>query len=83
MCKNNGLILIMGRGASYIPMYNMWLKFKAARDLMEYGLVEHLDFEDIIEKEEGFEIVHKERKNMGMTYIYIINNNKEKKQQEN
>ena len=40
----------MARGASYLSIINEWLKFKAARDLMFYGQVEHLNFDSIIEK---------------------------------
>ena len=63
----------MERGSSYISPYNSWLKFRAAKDLMSTGTVEHLDFEKIIEELfRDMEPVHQERKNMGMTYIYIL-----------
>ena len=40
---------------------------------MQTGSVEHLDFEKILEKNfKEMELVHKERKNMGMTYVYIF-----------
>ena len=39
---------------------------------MDNGCVEHLDFESIIEKTPGLRLVHAERKNMGMTYIYML-----------
>ena len=58
------------------------MKFKAARDLTHYGRVEHLNIEKIIEnptKHPEFEVFHKERKNMGMTYIYILDVDKEPK----
>jgi hypothetical protein len=45
---------------------------RAAKDLLEYGQVEHLDFEKIISNQKGISVIHKERKNMGMTYIYIL-----------
>ena len=78
LCKPDGLILLLERGASYISLYNAWLQFKAPRDLTERGLVEHLDYEKMIpELFPGKKIVHKERKNMGMTYIYIIANKEE------
>ena len=58
-----------------MSLYNTWLNFRAARDLMNEGTVEHLDFEKIIDELfEGLEVVHKERKNMGMTYCYVIRN---------
>ena len=72
VCKVGGKILLMERGQSYIPLYNYWLKFKAARDLCEKGFVENLDFDEIVEKQKGIKIVHRERKNMGMTYIFIL-----------
>ena len=75
VCKHEGKILIISRGQSYVSLYNEWLKFKAARDLTEYGSVEHLDIEKIIEnnkKHPDLKVFHKERKNMGMTYIYIL-----------
>jgi hypothetical protein len=40
--------------------------------LLEKGLVEHLDFEEFLETKKGFKLVHKERKNLGMTYVYIL-----------
>ena len=49
VCKNHGKILIISRGESYISLYNQWLKFKAARDLTQFGRVEHLNIENIIE----------------------------------
>jgi hypothetical protein len=40
---------------------------------MNTGTVEHLDFEKIIDELfKELEPVHHERKNMGMTYIYIF-----------
>ena len=75
LCKKDGYILLLERGSSSISLYNSWLKFKAARDLMKEGTVEHLDFDKLIgELFEGLEIVHKERKNLGMTYVAIIRN---------
>jgi ubiquinone/menaquinone biosynthesis C-methylase UbiE len=75
VCKNHGKLLLISRGQSYISLYNEWLKFKAARDLTHFGRVEHLNIEKILEdpeKHPELQVVHKERKNMGMTYIYII-----------
>lgn len=37
VCKHEGKILLMCRGASYLSLYNEWLKFLAARDLTVYG----------------------------------------------
>lgn len=51
----------------------MWLQFKAAKDLLEKGKVEHLDVEEVVNQYFGdFEVVHKERKNLGRTYVYIL-----------
>jgi len=75
LCKKDGYILLLERGSSSMSLYNTWLNFRAARDLMNEGTVEHLDFEKIIDELfEGLEVVHKERKNMGMTYCYVIRN---------
>ena len=75
LCKPGGLILLLERGQSHISLYNEWLKFKAAKDLVERGSVEHLDIEKIVNDNFGdLTFVHKERKNMGMTYVYIIEN---------
>ena len=39
---------------------------------MQTGSVEHLDFEAILDRNfKGLDIVHKERRNLGMTYVYI------------
>ena len=83
VCKNNGKLLLIAKGQSYVSLYNEWLKFKAARDLTDFGHVEHLDIENILESPERhpeFTVFHKERKNMGMTYIYIIDVNKDPKE---
>jgi hypothetical protein len=76
VCKPGGLILLLERGTSHVSLYNAWLQFKAARDLCEYGTVEHLDFEGLVNnnflKDGKASIVHKERRNFGMTYIYIL-----------
>ena len=72
VCKPGGQILLIARGQSHIALYNKWLQFKAAQDLLEKGLVEHIDFEKFIETKKGIKLVHKERKNMGMTYVYIL-----------
>ena len=46
---------------------------------MERGEVGHLDIEKVVMDNFGdLKIVHKERKNMGMTYIYIIENSPKK-----
>jgi hypothetical protein len=42
--------------------------------------VEHLDIEKVVsEMLPGLKVVHKERKNFGMTYVYIIENTVEEK----
>lgn len=85
VCRNNGRIMLISRGASYVSLYNEWLRFKAARDLTQFGRVEHLNIEKIIENEKKhpeLKVFHKERKNMGMTYIYIIDVDKEAKREE-
>lgn len=48
VCKPEGKILIMARGQSYFPPYNHWLRFRAAKDLLDKGLVEHIDFDEFI-----------------------------------
>lgn len=46
---------------------------------MERGEVGHLDIEKVVMDNFGdLNIIHKERKNMGMTYIYIIENSPKK-----
>lgn len=45
LCKSDGYILLLERGSSKLSLYNSWLSFKAARDLMKEGTVEHLDFD--------------------------------------
>jgi SAM-dependent methyltransferase len=78
LCKKGGQILLLERGQSYISIYNSWLGFKAARDLFERGTVEHLDMDKVVsEMLPGLKVVHKERKNLGMTYVYIIENTAE------
>lgn len=82
VCKNHGKLLIISRGQSYISLYNEWLKFKAAMDLTQEGSVEHLDIQKILENKERhpeLNVFHSERKNMGMTYIYIIDVDKDAK----
>ena len=75
LCKPGGYILLMERGQSYISLYNQWLQFKAAYELMNKGTVEHLDIESVVaEHFKGLKVIHKERKNLGMTYVYIIEN---------
>ena len=68
---------MIARGLSYFGLYNKWLKFRAARDLVDKGLVEHLDIEDIIENKPGLKLIHKERRNMGMTYVYMLERQKD------
>ena len=75
LCKPGGHILLLERGQSYLSIFNMWLQFRAAKDLIERGTVEHLDIEQVVNDNFGdLKIIHKERKNMGMTYVYIIQN---------
>ena len=57
VCKPDGKILVIARGLSYLSLYNSYLKFRAAKDLIETGQVEHLDFSKIIEKHK-FKIIH-------------------------
>lgn len=40
--------------------------------MLDKGLVEHIDFEKFIEGQKGVNMIHKERKNLGMTYVYIL-----------
>ena len=50
---------------------------------MNTGSVEHLDIESIVNEQfKGLKVVHRERKNMGMTYIYIIENSPDEPKQE-
>ena len=48
VCKTDGQLLIIARGLSKFSLYNKYLQMKAARELMENGQVEHLDFDKII-----------------------------------
>ena len=77
--KPGGTILVIARGLSYLSIWNQWLEFKAAKDLLDTGLVEHIDFEKFIENQKGLRLIHKERKNMGMTYVYILEMQDDKK----
>lgn len=72
VCKEGGTLLLLERGASKISPLNEWLNFSAARDLTLYGLVESIDFDKFIDKQSGIKVIHRERKNLGMTYIYIL-----------
>ena len=73
---------MLERGQSYISLYNQWLQFKAAYELMQKGSVEHLDIDSVVaEHFKGLKVVHKERKNMGMTYVYIIENTVEEEKE--
>ena len=50
---------------------------------MEKGTVEHLDIDSVVaEHFKGLKVIHKERKNMGMTYVYIIENSPEEEEEE-
>ena len=72
VCRPGGKILLIARGLSYVPLYNKYLEFNAAKNLIEKGYVEHIDFKNFIENQRGLILNHKERKNVGMTYIYIL-----------
>ena len=37
VCKHDGKILLLCRGANYLSIYNQALRFLAARDLTMYG----------------------------------------------
>ena len=66
-------MLLIERGESWLSVYNQWLRFRAAQDLIKTGSVECLGFEKIVaDNFEGFTVIHKERKNFGMTYVYIL-----------
>ena len=74
-CKPGGTILLLERGQSYFPPFNQWMSFKAAELLLDKGTVEHLDMDKVVEDcFSDIRILHKERKNLGMTYIYILKN---------
>ena len=45
---------------------------RAATDLLEKGYVEHINFDEFIEGQKGVTLVHKERRNVGMTYVFIL-----------
>ena len=50
---------------------------------MHEGTVEHLDVDQIVDELfDGLEIVHRERKNLGMTYVFVIKNRPASKEQE-
>ena len=58
---------------SYLSIYNQWLSFRAAKDLFTMGSVEHLDFDEIINNNfKDYTVIHKERRNFGMTYVFIL-----------
>ena len=49
---------------------------------MQKGSVEHLDIDSVIgEHFKGLKVIHKERRNMGMTYVYIIENTQVEEQE--
>ena len=43
--------------------------------MLDQGSVEHLDIDKVVaDNFKGLKILHKERKNLGMTYVYVIKN---------
>lgn len=70
--KPKGKILMIEKGLSSFSMYNSYLIKKAAKDLLDKGSVYHLDIESIVGETQGVKVKHKERKNLGMTYVFIL-----------
>lgn len=71
MLKPNGLLLVMGRGASVVSLYNQFLQFRAGLDIQREGCVYHLDIEQIVRQDPQLEIEHHERRNLGMTFVIM------------
>ncbi|CAI2377393.1 unnamed protein product [Moneuplotes crassus] len=70
--KPGGLFLVLGRGTSYVSLYNEYLQFRAGLDIESEGSVFNLDFEKLFEEDDDLEVEHIERKNLGMTYIMMV-----------
>jgi ubiquinone/menaquinone biosynthesis C-methylase UbiE len=70
--KPQGKLLVIGRGASTISLYNQYIQFRAGQDIKQEGLVHHLDFEKIFKNDPDFEVEYLERRNLGMTHIMIL-----------
>jgi hypothetical protein len=66
------LFLVLGRGASYVPIYNEYLQFQAGQDINSEGTVYHLKFDEIFKDDPELKVEHCERKNLGMTYVMML-----------
>ena len=76
--KDNGIFLFLARGESNFFLIRDFYKVFRPYVFMKYGMDLTTNWSDILENDKDWEILYKERKNYGKTYIYILKHNKNK-----
>jgi ubiquinone/menaquinone biosynthesis C-methylase UbiE len=74
--KKDGIFIFLGRGESnYIlirDFYKLWRPFV----FMKYGQDLTINWSELIDNDKDWEVLFKQRKNYGKTYLYILKNKK-------
>ncbi len=78
--KDEGLFLFMARGESNFFLIRDFYKIFLPCIFMRKGQDLTINWSELIEKDKDWEILHKERKNYGKTYIYILKLKKKKQE---
>lgn len=74
MCKPGGKILLLESGLPSLIESHKVYQFKAGMTLRQSGYFCDRDWEKIVEGQQGFSVISKERKVNGTYYIYVLEN---------
>jgi ubiquinone/menaquinone biosynthesis C-methylase UbiE len=79
--KDGGIFVFLARGESNYVLIRDFYKFFVPYVFMKFGQNLTTNWSELIENDKDWEVLYKERKNYGRTYIYIVklhknNNNK-------
>ena len=76
--KDQGIFLFLARGEStYRPLQDFYKMFRPFV-FMKFGMNLTNNWSDLIENDKDWEILYKQRKNYGRTYLYVLKLNKNK-----
>lgn len=77
--KDKGIFLFLARGESfYWPIIDFYKIFRPYV-FMKFGQNLTINWQDLIENDKDWEVLFKERKNYGRTYLYVLKLNKDNK----
>jgi ubiquinone/menaquinone biosynthesis C-methylase UbiE len=75
--KDNGILVFLARGESDFAIVKHFYRIYKPYQFMKFGQDLTINWENFIEKDGNWEVLFKQRKNYGRTYIYVLKLHKE------